>query len=243
MTRDLIDYSTKYLGPFEEIQVLYRRKKVLEIIQLYQPKTILEVGCGKDSLVNYIDPVSFKKFYIIEPIADFLNSAVSVNYPNVIRLNNLIENIDNIEESFDLIIVSSLLHEVIDPLLILKEINRFSDSNTIIHINVPNALSFHRLLAMEAGLIDSVYDYSGTQLLLQQHHTFDLEILSKLTESAGFQIIDKGSYFVKPFTHSQMQKLVDDKIVDSKVLDGFYHMIKYLPEYGSEIFINVKKLQ
>lgn len=76
--RDLNDYSNAYLGPFEEIQVQFRRKKVLEILTKYKHENILEVGCGKDSIVNYIPGKDYNFFYIVEPIKEFLNLA---NYP------------------------------------------------------------------------------------------------------------------------------------------------------------------
>lgn len=50
-----------------------------------------------------------------------------------------------------------------------------------------------------------------------------------------------GGYFVKPFTHKQMGRLLDEQIVDERVLNGFYGLTKWLPDYGSEIYVNVKK--
>ena len=64
--RDIQKYTSDYecmddpANRFEtEYQVVYRRKKVLEELKRYQHDTILEVGCGLDSYVNYI--TEFKK--------------------------------------------------------------------------------------------------------------------------------------------------------------------------------------
>ena len=52
--RDLESYQSEYNSmPFERYQVIYRRKKIIEILDQYRPKRILEVGCGQDSLFNY----------------------------------------------------------------------------------------------------------------------------------------------------------------------------------------------
>ena len=45
--RDLDDYLIQYNNlPFEDIQILYRRKRVLEILNEINPKHVLEIGCG-----------------------------------------------------------------------------------------------------------------------------------------------------------------------------------------------------
>jgi len=44
--RDINDYTKNYnIASFEDYKVIYRRKKVLEIMQKYKPKRILEIGC------------------------------------------------------------------------------------------------------------------------------------------------------------------------------------------------------
>ena len=239
--RDLDNYLKTYLGPFEEIQISYRRKKVIEIIENYTPEIILEVGCGKDSLVNYLSQDTISKFYIVEPISDFLKVAVKKKSDKIICINEKIENVATLNTHLDFIIISSLLHEVVDPLQILKNIYNLAEVDTVIHINTPNSLSFHRLLAKEMGMIKSLYERSETQILLQQHHTFDLCSFIKLAEDAGFEVIEKGSFFIKPFTHSQMQQMLDKKILGMNVIEGLYKMIKYIPEMGSEIFLNIRK--
>ncbi|EHT8405649.1 TPA: hypothetical protein RJ335_000877, partial [Campylobacter jejuni] len=56
MKRDIKQYTKNYTSKehdFEEIMVYYRRKKVLEILNKYNPRNILEIGCGMDSIFNY----------------------------------------------------------------------------------------------------------------------------------------------------------------------------------------------
>ena len=56
-----------------------------------------------------------------------------------------------------------------------------------------------------------------------------------------FEVMDKGSCFVKPFTHNQMQVFLEKKMIDKKVLDGLYNMVHDLPLLGSEIYVNCRK--
>jgi hypothetical protein len=123
----------------------------------------------------------------------------------------------------------------------LSAIGELCGSNTEVHINVPNANSVHRLIALEAGIIQDVHDMSDTQKKLQQSRTYDMDSLKSEVESAGFVVEDCGSYFIKPFTHLQLQRCIDEEIIDERVLDGLSGLIKYMPDYGAEIYVNVKK--
>lgn len=75
--RDIKNYSEKYsLHSFEEYKVQYRRKKLLEIIKAYHPKSILEIGCGNEPLFQYVEDVHFT---VVEPSADFYDNAVHLS--------------------------------------------------------------------------------------------------------------------------------------------------------------------
>jgi hypothetical protein len=45
--------------------------------------------------------------------------------------------------------------------------NALCSANTLVHVNVPNAKSMHRLLALEMGLIDTLYAPSELQKNIQ----------------------------------------------------------------------------
>lgn len=148
--------------------------------------------------------------------------------------------------NYDFVIVSSLLHEVESAEMLLTSVFALCNNDTIVHINVPNAKSFHRLLALESGLIDDVYQLSERNVQLQQHRVYDMDMLidfiREVSQKMGvnISIIEKGSFFVKPFTHSQMAMLLQHNIVNEQILGGLYNMIKYMPELGSEIYVNLK---
>ncbi|MDG2492621.1 MAG: methyltransferase domain-containing protein [Flavobacteriaceae bacterium] len=244
MKRNLEKYFEDYSNqPFEKIQVYYRKLKVLERINFHRPTNILEIGCGDSSqvLLDY----DYKSLKIIEPSIKFYNKNKKIIKSNSNR-NASIENVyfenfkntDNVK--YDFIIVSSLLHEIENLNIFLKKIFEMSNTETIIHINVPNANSFHRLLAKNMGIISSTSDKSESNLKLQTQRVFDLDLLREQVTSFNFKIIDSGSFFIKPFTHSQMQKLLDFKIIDLEVINGFYGLLGET-ELGSEIFVDIQK--
>jgi hypothetical protein len=65
-----------------------------------------------------------------------------------------------------------------------------------------------------------------------------MESLAAVCESFGFAVVDRGSYFVKPFTHSQMARLHSNGFLDSSMLDGLFRLTRHLPDLGSEIYVN-----
>lgn len=140
----------------------------------------------------------------------------------------------------DFLICSSLLHELEKPDDMLLAIHDSMDEKSVVHINVPNANSLHRILARDMRMISDVHSLSRQNIKLQQQTVFDLDSLISLVESCGFEVIDQGSYFVKPFTHKQMQQMLDEKIISEETLDGFYKLTEQLPVYGSEIFVNCR---
>lgn len=244
-TRDINQYTKDYIEhDFENIMVEYRRKKVLEILNKYQPKNILEVGCGIQSIFDFYN--NYETFTVVEPSEKFCKMIKkSKNYNQKITvindfLENKTEELKN--EKFDFIILSSLLHEVIDPIKMLKCIKQLCNNNTLIHINVPNAHSMHLLWAYKAGLIEKIGNLTEVAKHFQQHTTFTLESLAQMVNSVDFSILEKGSYFIKPFNHSKMQKLLDEKIINPELLNGLYDLIEYFPNNGAEIYVNCKGL-
>lgn len=239
--RSIDRYTEDYLkSDFEDVQVKYRKRKIIEILNQYKPARILEVGCGTKPL--FIDYTHFTEYTIVEPSPEFYRIALTKakNIKDIRVLNTFFE--DALPElsssTFDFIILSGLLHEVENPDVILETAARLCSPKTVLHANVPNARSFHRLLAFESGLIDSIYEHSENNIRLQQNTVFDSESFRLLFVRHGFNIINAGSYFVKPFSHKQMLEMICQGIVSDKILDGFYKMSLYLPDMGSEIFIN-----
>ena len=52
--RDIDKYTENYIiANFEDYQIKYRRKLILDVMSKYNPKTILEIGCGMKPLFQY----------------------------------------------------------------------------------------------------------------------------------------------------------------------------------------------
>ena len=249
--RDKKTYTEEYLKPsFEEYQVIYRRKKILDILEKIKPESILEIGCGMEPIFKYLDTSKYKRILTVEPSKEFYENAekISRGKVNVRCVNAFFEEYaGKIQGEFDFILCSGLLCELEDPKVMLEAIksvcknNRTLEHGTVVHINVPNANSIHRLLASKMGLIHDIYQMSERNKKLQQHSVYDMESFCKIVKSVfGDSIIERGSYFLKFFSHSQMMDMLHKRIITEETLDGMYKLTEVFPEYGSEIYVNLK---
>jgi len=244
MIRNIQKYYEEYvISPFEEEMADLRRAQVLDFIREKKLVNIVEVGCGNRSLFNSLD--HFESFTIIEPCVNFAKQATQAarehySAHKIKVANALYENFTDLHDA-DCIIFSGLLHEIASPEALISHAFDLAREDCWLHVNVPNAKSFHRILAVEAGLIKDIYEKSSSQIRLMQNHTFDCERLTELVQNAGFEVADSGSYFIKPFTHAQMQQLQDLGLLTDALLKGLCGMAKFLPEMGAEIFVNARK--
>ncbi len=243
VVRDIADYELAYAGSdFEPVQARMRKRKLLEVLDAWQPRRLLEIGCGSDALFKHYR--DFDRFCVVEPGAGFGQQAQADagDDARVRIVRAFMEDAVPVlaGERFDAIVLSGLLHEVPHCEPLLASVARLCDAGTRVHVNVPNARSLHRLLAREMGLIDVLQAISPRQQQLQQQRTFDLDSLSRLCEGAGFEVFERGSYFIKPFTHEQMTRLQRVGMLDERMLAGLYGLERELPGLGSEIFVHLR---
>ena len=245
--RDLIKYTNEYnVANFEDYQIKYRKKKIIENIVAYEPKRILEIGCGMEPLFTQINSKAIDLFTVVEPSDVFFNKAIelseSVNMNIKCKNSCFTFSQEYYNDNYDMIICASLLHEIEDVENFCLDIRNISRKHTVIHINVPNADSMHREIAKCMGIINDNMQLTERNIQYQQSRVFNIYTLTNLLIKLGFEIIDIGTFFIKPFTHAQMYSMLEKKIIDNNVLDGLYKLSSQnaYKNLGSEIWCNVR---
>lgn len=227
--------------PFEKRHAEFRRAHLAERLRRAPHARILEIGCGIAPLAEVFN--DFRQMTIVEPCAPFAAKARRLARKNsgiTVLPGFLEEHAETLQNRrFDFVVVCGVLHEVDNPKAFLRAVAAVA-GGAVVHVAAPNAGSFHRLLALEAGLIDNIYEISAAQKRLRQPWTFDMKTLRRLAKGAGFKILAEGFYAFKPFTHAQMEKLAAQKFFNKKLLGALYRMCKYAPELGSEMFVELR---
>ena len=243
--RDLADYQEKYNQPgFEDIQVRYRRKKILEEMEKASARRIVEIGCGMEPL--FLHCSGFDRYVFFEPGDVFFRNADRLakeaapdritGYPLPFSFREEVRAMKP-----DFIVCASLLHEVEDPQALLRDIRETAGADTVIHLNVPNAFSLHRRLARAMGLMKDEREFSERNRALMQHQVFDAESLLALVDQCGLRVTDRGGMLLKPFAHAQMWDLTQSGLLTDRMLDGLYQLGNEMPELASEIWINCRR--
>ncbi len=233
------EYQLKYQNlTFEDKLRKYRMEYVVDYLNTIKSDKILEIGCGNDPIFMYYD--NFEVMDIVEPgdhFYEFTKNMIGDDKRISIQ-NCFIEEAKlELKNEYDVVVIGGFLHEIENPEEVLSVIKKIAKPQTIVLTYVPNANSFHRLLALESGLIPSNYIFSENDKLFGRRNIFNLESIGALFQNSGFKTIKKSTYFIKPFTHEQMNSLMGLSFFTEEILAGFFKMTKYMPDMGCEIFI------
>ena len=136
-----------------------------------------------EPLFKYLDGNEYSEYVVVEPSDIFYQNAERQANEKITILNAEFgtNKIDLSKYHFDFVLCSSLLHEIPNDFQFLKSIYAVCQENTVVHINVPNAKSFHRILAKNAGLIRDEHDLTEKNIMYQQSRVYDIEALKMLS--------------------------------------------------------------
>jgi SAM-dependent methyltransferase len=241
MTRDFERYLTDFkMLPFERIQEKYRLKRLVELLpkNLSSLSYVLEVGPGINPAFLHITGEA--TIDVLEPINELYiqNLALSKSMKKVKVWNQTAEKFiyESSEKKYDLVILSSVLHELESPKEVIVQIYNLLRSDGMLIIIVPNNQSVHRLISKEKNANVKLTELTSTEILMQQTSSFSPESLINLLNLVGFSRINVLTSFVKPLPHQGMTNAVNSGVIKSKDLDFLYDISSLLDGYGSEIF-------
>jgi SAM-dependent methyltransferase len=244
----ICNYADAYVADygFEQRMVESRQRLLLELLARASPDCVREVGCGAQLLfpLALSAGIDVRRWVIVEPAPAFADAAAVVaatSACDVRIVRGFVEDCSDevaaaCVEPPAVVLVAGVLHEVADPLRLLRVLRGLVADDGILHASVPNALSLHRRLARAMGLIAHEKVPSERNLRLMQPHLFDLADLVAMLASAGFSVRDSGGYFLKPFTHAQMESIA--ALMTPDILDGLWQLGRELPDLASEIFVD-----
>ena len=216
LDRNLEKYYSDYSElPFENIQEQYRKRKILDWLNVDSMKVenFLEVGCGQDSIFNYVNKKGIK--YIIEPIKEMFDCERNRNLDkSIFRINSTLENsFMKLDLKFDVILVSSLIHEIHNPVKFLSNCKTLLNKNGKIVIVTNNKMSIHRILGVELGIMQNIHSRTQTENKMQQiHGAFTKKELIDLLYECGLNVNKIETFFPKLLPHELMYDAIKKNI-------------------------------
>jgi 2-polyprenyl-3-methyl-5-hydroxy-6-metoxy-1,4-benzoquinol methylase len=164
-------YSESYRADygFEATMVRVRQDSTLRALPSVDDLVVVEVGCGTDLLVERaMSSHGFETWVIVEPSAVFAGAARErVAHDTRVQVIEAFfeeagsEIVASCGRLPDVVILASVLHEVDDPGALLNVAANLLDPGGQIIVNVPNARSLHRRLAVAMGLITAPHELSA----------------------------------------------------------------------------------
>jgi len=240
------NYKEKYLNQvFENIQEKFRKRKIISLLENnFQPTmNVCEIGCGRDSIFNYIEPAN--DMTIIEPQSEFLKLQPDfINKKQVNKINNKLEKVSALfKNRFELVILSGLIHEVEDPVNFLRHVREVSSENGLIVITTNNTKSIHRLIGLEMGELLDINELSNTARYFNQYSgSIMTSNILDMCKKVGFRVDSYGTFMPKILPHSIMQELITNEVINIDFIESLYAIGEagVLNDFGSEIFLVVK---
>ena len=234
---------------FEAECVRARFNCLLRHLRHITPRRVLEIGCGLELFIDMAisAEIKFENWVVVEPASVLAEKArtrakseprlqVIEGYCEQPAVNEALRD----QGLFDVVLLSGVLHEVDDPAELLRLSLVPAAPGAHVMVTTPNALSFHRLLAVEMGLMTNPHALSPRNLRLRPNRVFDPDSLRKLLSEGGVANLQFEGYMFKPFNHMQMAQVL--KLLPVSISEGLDRLGQKFPEYAAEIaYIGVKQ--
>ncbi|WP_181391797.1 class I SAM-dependent methyltransferase [Methanospirillum lacunae] len=165
---------------------LIRYEIITQLIQSYKPSTskILDIGCGKGGLLINLKNQGYTNLYALELLpqfVDYLNHNYGIN-----TIQGSFQQISLFSTKFDVIIASNVLEHIFDLNLALQYISQNLGEEGIVYLEVPNAKNYPSFNNYP------LFDFSHEHI-----NHFDYHHLTNLAKNNGFDLILKGTTFIK----------------------------------------------
>jgi SAM-dependent methyltransferase len=195
-----------------------------------------------------VGALTFQHWTIIEPLTDFVAAAraATADDPRFAVVQGYLEGevatlraMQGFGAGYDAVVLSGLLHETSDPTALLAAAVALTAPGGHVLASVPNAGSFHRLLAVEAGLIDRSDRLSPRDVTLGHPIVFDRAGFQALMEASGLMDLTFDGYLFKPFTHPQMEAVL--ALPGPDLVEGLIRLGRLFPDQAAEICVTGRK--
>lgn len=233
---------------FEVVCSRARQNYNLRQLRRFRGRSILEIGSGDDPLIARVlaDGLDFDRWVVVEPskaLAALARERAGGD-PRVEVAELYCEDLPSDPEArswapFDVVLVSAVLHYAHDAAAMFGAAVALGKSGANVLVSAPNAWSFHRLLAVEMGLVETPHSLEGRNARFHHVRVFDPESLLELATEAGLKDLEFDGYLFKPFTHAQMELVMPTFPATGEA--GLEALGRRFPKNAAEIaYIGVK---
>jgi trans-aconitate methyltransferase len=187
----------------------------------------LELGPAEGAMTKYLHD-HFEHLTVVEGAAALL--ALIPDYDNVTKVQSIFEEFAP-QQPFNTIIMEHILEHVDKPVELLRRASSWLAPSGRLIAGVPNALSFHRLIAVKMGMLERPDQLNERDHALGHRRVYSPETFKEDIERAGLDVLTLGGAFFKPLSNKQIEDVWSDELIE-----GAYQLGKDFQRNACEIF-------
>lgn len=217
-------------------EALYRekRRRLYELLQPhFRPGRALELGTGDGESTSHITG-HFDELHVVDGSAPQLQ-AVQARFPAVHTHCSLFEEFEP-GVRFSTVFMTHILEHLDRPDVLLERAATWLDKGGRVMISVPNALSFHRLVGVKMGMLETPYSLNDQDILLGHRRVYDKTSMLALIAGSPFEVVKFTGLMLKPLSNRQIERDWSPELIEAYFQLGFD-----FPEHCSEIIFILEK--
>jgi 2-polyprenyl-3-methyl-5-hydroxy-6-metoxy-1,4-benzoquinol methylase len=221
----------------------YKRYEFLEKLGSHitlKNSRIIELGSAMGHMTEILSKIA-KTIVAVDGSRDFIEIAQKrvENSNNVKFYESYFENF-RLDEKFDCLIMHHILEHIENPIPLLSNIKKFLKKESVVAISVPNAHALSRQLAVEMGLLPSIYALSDNDKHHGHYRVYDWSTLEEQIKNNGFNIIGKHGLSFKLFCDKQNIDMLNARIIGEEQIKGLWKIGDEYPNLAGAIMIVAK---
>lgn len=224
---DLNTYVTNYTS-FND-RLIRARYELLQ--RFFVGRTCLEFGPangeGTEYLLNHFDHVTSVDGSS-EAIRDLRKRFPSSKLEAVCSYFETFEN----SKQYDTVVLAHILEHVDNPHEVLQAARKFLKPGGAMIIDVPNAMSLHRQIGVEMGLLKKVTDLNEGDISIGHKRVYTPQAFQDEVSKADMHIKHFGGVFIKILSNAQSEKTFDERQLRALLTVG-----ERYPEIAGEMYI------
>lgn len=202
-----MEYSDRY-DPETDFDAWYTRAATAVIVPLIRPgDNVLELGCATGAMTSELVAAG-ASVVAVERSPAYLDRARLRSLTGVEWIHSdLDEWTVDAPSRFHHVLATNVLHEVQNPLRLLRTAREAISPGGMVHVTLQNPLSIHRRVGLHMDIIGDLRQLSPLGEHLGSHGLWSATELVQMGEQAGLTCLFRRGLMLKPLPNARMAEL------------------------------------
>jgi SAM-dependent methyltransferase len=188
----------------------------------------LEMGCSSGVMTELLAR-HVPKLEVVDGSRAYIEE-VSARVPQSVLFHHSLFEDFTPTSRFDDIVMARALEHLEDPQAVLARARDWLLPGGQLHVMVPNAFSFHRLVGVAMGMLTEPHDLSERDRRFGHRRVYDSALLRSDIEASGFDVVEEAGNMLKFVSNDQMAAF------PPALWRGLFEAGKGFPGYCAEIY-------